>query len=73
MAVLIAEYDYDMDIAIQRKESLMLGIQQGIQQGFSDGRYQKALETAKLTKHSACDTDFIVKITGLSQVEIEAL
>ena len=67
--MLVAEYDYDTDIAIQRKESLMLGIQQG----FSDGRYQKALETAKLMKQSACDTDFIVKITGLSQVEIESL
>ena len=63
--MLVAEYDYDTDIAIQRKESLMLGIQQG----FSDGIRQ----TAKLMKQSACDIDFIVKITGLSQLEIEAL
>ena len=67
--MLVAEYDYDTDIAIQRKESLMLGIQQGIRQGFSDGIRQ----TAKLMKQSACDTDFIVKITGLSQLEIESL
>ena len=33
--MLIAEYDYDTDIAVQREESLRIGIQQG----FSDGSY----------------------------------
>ena len=75
--MLVAEYDYDTDIAVQRAEAgkiafakgIEQGIQQGITQGFSDGIRQ----TAKLMKQSACDTDFIVKITGLSQIEIEAL
>ena len=71
--MLVAEYDYDTDIAIQRKESLMLGIQQGIQQGITQGFSDGIRQTAKLMKQSACDTDFIVKITGLSQLEIEAL
>ena len=71
--MLVAEYDYDTDIAIQRKESLMLGIQQGIQQGITQGFSDGIRQTAKLMKQSACDTDFIVKITGLSQIEIEAL
>ena len=31
--MLVAEYDYDTDIAVQREESLRIGIQQGIQQG----------------------------------------
>ena len=71
--MLIAEYDYDTDIAVQRAEAGKIafakGIQQGITQGFSDGIRQ----TAKLMKQSACDTNFIVKITGLSQLEIESL
>ena len=39
MNMLIAEYDYDVDIAVQREEAL--------QEGEAKGSYQKALETAK--------------------------
>ena len=35
--MLIAEYDYDTDIAVQREESLRIGIQQGIKQGIEQG------------------------------------
>ena len=69
--MLVAEYDYDTDIAVQREESLRIGIQQGIQQGFADGSYQKALETAKLMKHANCELDFIMQMTGLTQEEVE--
>ena len=75
--MLIAEYDYDTDIAVQRRESLMIGlqqgIQQGIQQGFSNGSRQKALETAKLMKLEAFDIGMITKMTGLSQEEVAAI
>ena len=67
--MLILEYDYDTDIAVQRKESLLLGIQQGIQQG----AYQKALETAKILKQLHCELGMIIQSTGLSQEEIEKL
>ena len=67
--MLILEYDYDTDIAVQRKESLLLGIQQGIQQG----AYQKALETAKILKQLHCELSMIIQSTGLSQEEIEKL
>ena len=63
--MLILEYDYDTDIAVQRKESLLLGIQQGA--------YQKALETAKILKQLHCELSMIIQSTGLSQEEIEKL
>ena len=71
--MLIAEYDYDTDIAVQRQESLMIGLQQGIQQGFSNGSRQKALETAKILKQFGDSVQKIVQATGLTQEEIEAI
>ena len=65
--MLVAEYDYDTDIAVQREESLRIGIQQGI----ADGAYQKALETARLMKEENCEISFIQKMTGLSKEEVE--
>ena len=35
--MLVAEYDYDTDIAVQRRENLMLGIQQGSREGLQQG------------------------------------
>ena len=67
--MLIAEYDYDTDIAVQRQESLMLGIQQGE----ARGSRQAKLETAKLMKEEKLSLNLITKITGLSQAEVEAL
>ena len=79
--MLVAEYDYDTDIAVQREESLRIGMKQGfqqgiergIEQGFSEGSYQKALETAKLMKQANCEPSFIQQMTGLSVEEIKAL
>ena len=67
--MLVAEYDYDTDIAVQREESLRIGIQQG----FSDGSYQTKLETAKLMSYENLGIDLISKFTGLSVEEIKAL
>ncbi len=63
--MLLAEYDYDTDIAVQREESLMIGIQQG--------SYQKALETAAAFKRLGVDIVKIAEGTGLSREEIEKL
>ncbi|UTC62857.1 hypothetical protein E4O05_02885 [Treponema sp. OMZ 787] len=75
--MLLAEYDYDTDIAVQRQESLMIGIQQGISQGISQGieqgSYQKAIETASAFKKLGFDIAKIAEGTGLSIKEIEAL
>ena len=63
--MLVAEYDYDTDIAVQRQESLRIGIQQGA--------YQKAIETATALKQLGIDITKIAKGTGLSIKEIENL
>ena len=75
--MLVAEYDYDTDIAVQREESLRIGIQQGIeqgiQQGFSDGSYQTKLETAKNLLEMGFAIEAIVRATGLSKEEVESI
>ena len=73
MNMLIAEYDYDTDVAVQREESLQQGIAQGVQQGFADGSRQKALETEKNFKRLGFDIAKIAEGTGLSVEEIERL
>ena len=67
--MLVAEYDYDTDITVQREESLRIGIEQG----FSDGAYQKAIETAKNLLAMKFPIENIAKATGLSIQEVEAL
>ena len=73
--MLLAEYDYDTDIAVQREESLRIGIQQGIeqgiQQGFSDGSYKTKLETARILKQLGDSVKKIMQATGLTQEEVE--
>ena len=75
--ILIAEYDYDTDIAVQRKENLMLGIQQGKSLGFAEGESygfrQKALQDARSLKRLGVSVEIISQATGLSQEEVEAL
>ncbi|UTC91146.1 hypothetical protein E4N87_10790 [Treponema denticola] len=75
--MLVAEYDYDTDIAVQRAEERQIafaeGIEKGIEQGIADGVYQKAIETAKLMSYENLGIDLISKVTGLSVEEIKAL
>ena len=71
--MLVAEYDYDTDIAVQRQESLVIGIQQGIQQGISRGSHQAKLETARLMRQRNYPPAEICLMTGLSQEEVEGL
>ena len=59
--MLIAEYDYDVDIAVQREEALQ------------EGSYQKAIETAKLMRMHNYPIAEICMMTGLTQAEIEKL
>ena len=71
--MLIAEYDYDTDIAVQREEAGKIAFAKGISQGLSQGSRQKALETARLMKQANCEIPFIEKMTGLSKAEVEAI
>ncbi|MGP1595103.1 MAG: Rpn family recombination-promoting nuclease/putative transposase [Treponema sp.] len=59
--MLVAEYDYDTDIAVQREESARISA------------YQNKLETARILKQLGDPVQKIVQVTGLSQAEIEAL
>ncbi|MBO5289430.1 MAG: Rpn family recombination-promoting nuclease/putative transposase [Spirochaetales bacterium] len=79
--MLLAEYDYDTDIAVQRKEAFddgvsigrNEGISIGLSQGISQGEHKKAVETAKnaLTMHLPIEQ--VAILTGLSPEEIEKL
>jgi len=77
MNMLIAEYDYDVDIAVQREEEREIALQEGIAQGevkgFSEGSYQAKLETAKLMRTHNYPIAEICTMTGLSETEVEQL
>ena len=65
MNMLIAEYDYDTDIAVQREEER--------ETAFADGSHQKALETARILKQLGDSVQKIMHATGLTKEEVEVL
>ena len=79
--MLLAEYDYDTDIAVQRKEAFddgfsageARGISIGRNEGISLGAQQAKLETAKVLKSAGIEINLIINSTGLSPEEIEKL
>ena len=75
--MLLAEYDYDTDIAVQRKEAfddgVSIGRNEGISIGLSQGAQQAKLETAKTLLTFGDSIEKISKVTGLSIEEIEKL
>ena len=71
--MLLAEYDYDTDIAVQRREAREEGISIGLSQGITQGAQQAKLETAKSMKVENMPIPMIAHFTGLSPEEIEKL
>ena len=79
--MLMTEYDYDTDIAVQREEAyedglskgLQQGISQGISQGIKQGAYQEKLETAKNLFHLGLSIEQISTVTGLSGETLQQL
>ena len=87
--MLLAEYDYETDIAVQRAEEREIAFAEGISQGISQGRseglvqgrseglaqgsYQTKLETAKNLLGLGLSIENIAQATGLSQAEVEAI
>ncbi|MEE1290732.1 MAG: hypothetical protein UHW86_06825, partial [Spirochaetota bacterium] len=63
--MLLAEYDYDTDIAVQRRESF--------EDGLSQGAREAKLETAKSMKLENMSISMISHFTGLTPDEIEKL
>ena len=71
--ILVAEYDYDTDIAVQRAEAGRIAFAEGREQGISQGSRQKALETAKNLLQFGLSVENIAKATGLPKAEVETL
>ena len=71
--MLLAEYDYDTDIAVQRKEAFDDGFSAGEERGISLGAYQKAVETAKNALSMKLTLEQIANLTGLSVEVIQDL
>lgn len=71
--MLLAEYDYDTDIAVQRAEERRIALAEGIEQGFSDGSHQAKLETARILKRLGDSVQKIMQVTGLTGEELENL
>ena len=75
--MLMTEYDYDTDIAVQREEAyedgLSKGISQGISQGIKQGVHQEKLETAKNLFHLGLSIEQISTVTGLSGETLQQL
>ena len=67
--MLLAEYDYDTDIAVQRKEAR----EEGISIGLSQGEKKAKLETAKKFLAMGLSVEQVATGTGLSPEEIEKL
>ena len=79
--MLLAEYDYDTDIAVQRRESFEDGLSQGRDEGIAigeergifKGAHQKAVETARNALTMNLSVEQVAILTGLSVEEIEKL
>ena len=79
--MLIAEYDYATDIAVQRAEERKiayvegksLGLAEGKSLGLAEGSRQARLETARILKQLGDSTQKIVQATGLTSAEVEAI
>ena len=71
--MLVAEYDYDTDIAVQREEASRIAFAEGREQGISQGSHQAKLETAKLLKQLGDSVQKIMQVTGLSKADVEGV
>ena len=79
--MLIAEYSYETDIKVQRREAyreglaegIEQGISQGIEQGIEQGAEQKAIETAKNMIHKNIPLETIAECTALPLEKVQEL
>ena len=69
----IMQEGYSEGMSHGLEEGLKQGFSQGISQGISQGAHDKAVETARLMLANNIDIAVVVKCTGLSIKEIEAL
>jgi len=67
--MLIAEYSYETDIKVQRREAYREGLAEGIEQGAE----QTKIETAKEALKNNISIETTAKITGLPIASVEKL
>ena len=67
--MLIAEYSYETDIKVQRREAYREGLAEGIEQGAE----QTKIETAKEALKNNISIETTAKITGLPIESVEKL
>ena len=67
--MLIAEYSYETDIKVQRREAYREGLAEGIEQGAE----QKAIETAKNMIHKNISLETIAECTELPLEKVQEL
>ena len=74
---LIAEYDYDTDISVQRNEAYEMGVEkgreEGREEGKEEGRWTRTLVLARSFRDMGFPLDKIAQATGLTIDEIEKL
>ena len=85
LSILMAEYDYATDLAVQKEEAYEDGLFAGLERGLATGReegisiglergaYQKALETARKLIARGSQPEDIADVTGLSLLQIKEL
>ena len=75
--MLIAEYSYETDIKVQRREAyregLAEGIEQGIEQGFEQGAEKTKFETAKKFLQEGLPVEQIARCTDLPLEKVNQL
>ena len=83
--MLLAEYNYDTDIGVQREEAgriafaqgmergIERGIEQGLTQGLTQGSHQAKLETARLMLQHHYPLAEVCLMTGLGKEELESM
>lgn len=83
--MLIAEYSYETDIKVQRREAynegmtrgieegIQKGIQEGIQKGIEEGQEKSKVETARNFLEKKIDISIISECTGLSLEKLEEI
>lgn len=65
----VGDYDYDMDIAVQRQEAEEIGFEKGYEAGVK----QENVNIAKNLKERGLSIEIIAKVTDLTTLEIETI
>ena len=81
LSILMAEYDYATDLAVQKEEAyedgLFAGLEQGLERGLATGReegaYQNKLETARSMLSEGLAPQMVARCTSLPLETVQQL